>query len=97
MAGFLDHLRRARTLLADDITHGVNDDLIDGEKFAEHLCAAQANADDAEAHDITRFEPDADHRSLLRSTELRGFCFRRIRVTDTRGREAYSCEAGGFQ
>jgi hypothetical protein len=97
LAGFLDHLRRARTLVTDDVTNGVNDDLINGEKLAEYLCAAQANSDDAEAHDITRFEPDADHRLPSRATNLFDLVFGGKAVCDIGCAQSEAGEAGGFE
>jgi hypothetical protein len=97
LTGFLNHLRRARTLLPDNVTHSVNDNLIDGEKFAEHLCTAQSNAYDAKAHDVARFEPDADHCSLLRTTNLGHLFFRRKAACDIRCTQSDACQAGGFE
>jgi hypothetical protein len=49
LAGFLDHLCCACAFVFYDVADGVDDDVFDGEKFAEDFGAAQADADDAEA------------------------------------------------
>src|SRR6185369_14960706 len=70
LTGLLDHLRRTRALVFDNVTNSIDYYLIDSEKFSQHLGATQTNADDSKPYDVVRFEPDADHRSLLRMARL---------------------------
>src|SRR5690349_2591691 len=76
----LDHLRCTHALLFHDVTNGINDHLLNGKKFSKHLRATETNADDSESYNVVRFEAEADHRPLLRTTSLHRFLFGRIRL-----------------
>src|ERR1041385_2357131 len=94
LTGLLDHLCRTRALLFHDITNGINDYLVNSKKFSEHLRATKTNADDSKTDNVVRFKPDANHCSLLCTTSLHCFFFRRICPGNTRRRRSYTREAG---
>src|SRR6185369_4204055 len=97
LTSLLDHLRRARALLFHDVTHGVNDDLINREKFPQHVRATKTDADDSETHHVVRFKLDSDHRPLLRTSSLYCFLFGRMRAANTRRGQSDARETGSSQ